>query len=334
MGEGRYSARCRAEAAGWREVERTQGGLYHIDVNTRLDLSIDDELRAMAFAHVQRLRDRYGGRIPSAELSAGVMLRGNRVPIWNYQKGIFKPAALGRDGAALSVQTSAESPYADSHDPDAGHFIYKYRGTDPDHPDNIALRRAMWHQRPLLYLVAVDPGVYDAILPVYVAGDDPARLQFTLTADHAVAPATDAMMTAARREYVTRAVMQRLHQQQFRRLVLRAYREQCAICRLRHVELLDAAHILPDRDPRGEPIITNGLGLCKIHHSAYDVNILGIDPDARVHIRGDILDEIDGPMLRHGLQEVHGARLVLPRQVEQRPNREFLSERFERFRAA
>jgi putative restriction endonuclease len=248
------------------------------------DFSFDDELRAMVVAHVQQLRERFGGRIPHAALSTGVMAHGRRVPIWNHQKGIFKPAALGRDGAALSVQTSAESPYADSHDPDAG--------------------------------------------------DDPARLQYTLVADYAHAPVADTVMTAARREYATRAVMQRLHQQQFRRLVLTAYREQCAICRLRHIELLDAAHILPDRDPRGDPVITNGLGLCKIHHSAYDAYILGIDPDARVHVRGDILDEIDGPMLRHGLQEVHGARLILPRHVEQRPNREFLEERFERFRAA
>ena len=51
-------------------------------------------------------------------------------------------------------------------------------------------------------------------------------------------------------------------------------------------------------------------------------------------MRVDILAEVDGPMLRHGLQEVHGARLVLPRREEQRPNRDFLAERFERFRAA
>ena len=310
-------------------------------------LTVDDELRAALFARIQLLRDRYAGRIPRDELSDGITIRGERIPIWNYQKGIFKPAALGRDGAALTIQTSAESPYEDTRDPEAGHFLYKYRGTDPGHPDNVALRNAMYTQRPLLYLVAVDPGVYDAIFPVYVVGDDPARLEFTLVADeaHAVAGAAadvgalgtsvaDNAMTAARRGYLTRAVMQRLHQQHFRRIVLHAYREQCAICRLRHAELLDAAHILEDRDPRGEPLITNGLGLCKIHHSAYDANIVGIDPDARVHVREDILVEIDGPMLRHGLQEVHGSRLILPRNVEHRPNRDFLAERFDRFRAA
>lgn len=300
------------------------------------DLSLDDELRAAALLHVRQLRDRYGGRIPRAELGAGVVVRGERVPIWNYQKGIFKPAALGPDGAALSVQTSADSPYADAPDPEAGRFIYKYRGTDPNHPDNVALRRAMWTQRPVIYLVAVDPGVYDAVLPVYVTGDDPDRLQFILMADQlpVARDTADGVMIAARREYITRAVMQRLHQQRFRRLVLRAYREQCAICRLRHVELLDAAHILPDADPRGVPLVTNGLGLCKIHHSAYDAYILGIDPDARVHIREDVLQEIDGPMLRYGLQAVHGTRIVLPRLVEHRPNKDFLAERFERFLAA
>src|SRR4051812_46724259 len=182
----------------------------------------DDELRAAVFARIQSLRDRYLGRIPRDELSAGVTIRGEGIPIWNYQKGIFKPAVLGRDGAALSIQTSAESPYEDAHDPDAGHFIYKYRGTDPDQPDNVALRNAMRNQRPLLYLIAVDPGVYDAVFPVYVVGDDPAQLQFTLIADEAQAlvgigsetarAGADPIMTQARRGYVTRAVMQRLHQ--------------------------------------------------------------------------------------------------------------------------
>jgi putative restriction endonuclease len=301
------------------------------------DLSFDGELRAATFAHVQVLRARYGGRIPRAALMEGVTFRDARVPIWNYMKGIFKPAALGRDGAALSIQTSAESPYADVHDVEAGRFVYKYRGTDIGHPDNVALRRAMAAQRPLLYLVAVDPGVYDGIFPVYVAEDNPGRLEFALVADQQqqlVGAVADDAMIAIRRHYTTRAVMQRLHQQQFRRHVLTAYRDQCAICRLKHVELLDAAHILPDSDPRGEPLVSNGLGLCKIHHSAYDVGILGIDADVKVHIRVDVLAEVDGPMLRYGLQAVHGGKLTLPRRAEQRPNRDFLAERFERFRAA
>jgi putative restriction endonuclease len=64
------------------------------------------------------------------------------------------------------------------------------------------------------------------------------------------------------------------------------------------------------------------------------VNILGVSPDFRVHIRADVLDEHDGPMLKWGLQEMNGAEIDLPRSDSQRPNREFLAERFERFSAA
>jgi putative restriction endonuclease len=62
---------------------------------------------------------------------------------------------------------------------------------------------------------------------------------------------------------------------------------------------LDGRHERP-----GLPEVPNGLALCKIHHSAYDVNILGVSPDYRVHIRADVLREHDGPMLRWGLQEM------------------------------
>jgi predicted restriction endonuclease len=37
-----------------------------------------------------------------------------------------------------------------------------------------------------------------------------------------------------------------------------------------HAALLDAAHIILDTEPQGEPTVRNGLALCKIHHAAYD----------------------------------------------------------------
>ena len=300
-------------------------------------MSDNTVLRAAAFARVAGLREKYSGRIPRGELSKHVGTAGQEIPIWNYQKGIFKPAAFGADGAALSIQTSIGSPYADVQDASSGQLAYKYRGNDPNHPDNVALRRALVDRQPLIYLIAVDPGFYDAILPVYVTGDDPSALQFTMAVDQvatAFDAATDPVRTALRREYTTRTVLQRLHQQRFRRMVLAAYSDRCCICRLGHLELLDAAHILPDKHPSGEPVITNGLGLCKIHHSAFDANIIGIDPAARVHLREDILREKDGPMLRYGLQEMAGAKLILPRKIDLRPNTDFLAERFELFKAA
>ena len=194
----------------------------------------------------------------------------------------------------------------------------------------------MADRRPLIYFVAVDRGVFDAVFPVYILNDNIAMNQVTLVADQPTAALAfiDEPVAAAGRAYATRAVMQRLHQQHFRRIVLAAYRNQCAICRLKYLDLLDAAHILEDKHPKGEPIVTNGLGMCKIHHSAFDARILGIDHSARVHIRVDVLKKKDGPMLRHGLQELHGARLTLPTKTHLRPNRDFLAERFAEFSAA
>jgi putative restriction endonuclease len=302
-----------------------------------MNFDLDLELRLAVFEHVHRLRDAGGGVISWRALNEGIVFRGRRVPIWNYQKGIFRPALLRESGAALSVQTSFDSPYDDRWHPDDDRLVYRYRGTDPDHPDNRALRRALELQRPVLYLVAVKKGVYQPVFPCYVVGDVPERLTFFLMADAEgfVSPAGDDADTSfPRKAYITREVMVRLHQQRFRSLVLTAYREQCAMCRLRHTPLLDAAHILPDRDERGRPEVPNGLSLCRIHHGAYDIGILGVDPDYHIHLRRDVLDELDGPMLKHGLQELNGERIELPRRERDRPNREFLAERFERFRVA
>jgi len=107
-----------------------------------------------------------------------------------------------------------------------------------------------------------------------------------------------------------------------------------AICRLRHEELLEAAHILPDGHPRVEPVAPNGLARCKLHHAAFDGHLISINRDLVVHVASAILHEPDGPVLRHGLQDFHGARIRVPRSAVLRPNREFLAERKEWFKKA
>jgi hypothetical protein len=117
--------------------------------------------------------------------------------------------------------------------------------------------------------------------------------------------------------------------------VMRAYETRCAVCSLGHRQLLDAAHVIPDSHPDGAPVVPNGLALCKIHHAAYDRNILGIRPDYVVEIHHRLLDEIDGPMLKYGLQEHHGLRLrQIPRGRADRPDPERLEVRYTQFRSA
>ena len=79
-----------------------------------------------------------------------------------------------------------------------------------------------------------------------------------------------------------------------------------------HRELLDAAHIIADADPLGDPVVPNGLCLCKIHHAAFDANLIGVSPDYTVRVRPSVLEETDGPMLQHGLKDLEGSRIDPP----------------------
>lgn len=106
------------------------------------------------------------------------------------------------------------------------------------------------------------------------------------------------------------------------------------VCRLRHDQLLDAAHILPDSWPNSPAIVSNGLALCRLHHGAFDGYLMGIRPDLTVEVRQDVLDEVDGPTLVHALQGVHGGRIIVPHREDLRPDAEYLDERYRVFRAA
>lgn len=89
------------------------------------------------------------------------------------------------------------------------------------------------------------------------------------------------------RRYAMRQVKQRLHQSMFRERVVLAYGGRCALTGLPALKLLDAAHIIPDADTDlGQPDVRNGICVSKIHHAAYDANLIGIDADFRVHVRG------------------------------------------------
>jgi len=244
----------------------------------------------------------------------------------------------------LSIRTSLRGPYDDAFGAD-GLLRYAYRGTDPEHRENRGLRELMRRRVPLVYLHAVVKGEYLVSWPVFVVEDHPRLLKFTVAVDDArlMEQQPDAVVGSydleseqgdERRRYITRELKVRLHQRTFRKRVLRAYRERCSLCRLRHQALLDAAHIIADADPGGEPRVQNGLALCKLHHAAFDRHFLAVRPDYVVEVRPDILDEEDGPMLIHGLKGLHRASISLPRSASHRPDRRLLEARFERFRTA
>ena len=295
---------------------------------------VDARLRAAAFAHLDHLLRRSpDGALRSADINN--FAHDGRALRLIVQTGIWKPASMA---AALSIRTTYTPPtelrpYEDDLGAD-GLVRYKYRGADTNHSDNRALREAMHQRAPLIYFVGIASGVYSAHYPVWIIAEDPAELEFTVAVDEAQRGFGAVDLAWPEREYALRLTNQRVHQPLFRTRVLRAYDDTCAMCRLRHPELLDAAHILPDTHPQGLPVVPNGLALCKIHHAAYDMNIVGIRPDLVVDVQLKILDEVDGPMLRHGLQEMKDVKIIVPRARDAQPDKVRLEERYEQFRAA
>jgi putative restriction endonuclease len=303
-----------------------------IDADTRVRLAAVEHLKRVSIADV----------VTADDLRAGFTVDGQRIPFINPQRGIFKPAAMR---FLLSVRTvfpvSGRRVWYDDqrrvHEQIArGDELidYAFMGTDPNAADNRWLREVLEAQVPIIYFLGVAPQRYSPIWPVYVADwsatDLRARLAFAPPAQ-----SNEGVPTVPERRYGLRLVKQRLHQATFREAVLAAYGGRCAVSGLPEPRLLDAAHIIVDLDEQlGQPIVGNGLPLSKIHHAAFDANLIGIDPDFSIHVSDELLSMNDGPMLEQGLTALAGRSIRLPLRRADYPDRDRLAQRFTEFQSS
>ena len=298
-------------------------------------------MRLAAFEQVGLLSQAQGV-LTTADFKRGFDYQGNRIPLVNPQRGIFKPRQMQH---LLSIKTVVPRPggrvwYEDQLTAHSQIFEndeavdYAFMGTNPNAADNRWLREAFEHQVPVIYFLGVAPGRYQALIPTFIAGWDgsalTAKLVFGLPDQQELATPRGTV----ERRYALRLVKQRLHQTSFREAVIAAYSGRCAISKLAEPDLLDAAHIVSDKDELlGQPVVQNGVPLSKLHHAAFDRHFLGVDPDYRLHVSERLLSQKDGPMLE-ALKNLHGGTIRLPRRREDRPDRDRLAQRFELFRAA
>ena len=301
----------------------------------------DTLMRVAAFTHVLKLTETQNN-ISAEDLRRGFTFEGERIPLVNPQRGIFKPRQMQY---LLSIRTVFPRPgkrvwYDDQRQVHSQIFEsreavdYAFMGKNPDAADNRWLREAFENRVPVIYFLGVAPGLYQAIIPTYISGWDAnalkARIVFGIQdqADY-VAPES-----VSERRYALQTVKQRLHQASFREAVITAYNGRCALSGLPEQRLLDAAHIISDKDERlGQPVVPNGLPLSKIHHAAFDAHLIGIDPDYRLHVSERLLDLHDGPML-DALKQLDGGMLHLPKRAKDYPDRDRLSLRYEQFKVA
>ena len=309
-----------------------------------LSLEADTAMRLAAFDRV-RMLDEVHGVLTRRELEPGFTFRGERVPLVNPQRGIHKPRQMRY---LLSITTRVPRPggrvwYQDQLTAHRQIFDnddavdYAFMGTNPDAADNRWLREACENRIPIIYFLGVAPGKYQALCPTFVEDWDrrglKARLGFGLPAE-GIGDVPRPPLDSVERRYALRMVKQRLHQTSFREAVIAAYSGRCAISKLAEPDLLDAAHIVSDKDELlGQPVVQNGVPLSKLHHAAFDRHFLGVDPDYRLHVSERLLSQKDGPMLE-ALKNLHGGKIRLPRRREDRPDRDRLAQRFEQFKAA
>jgi putative restriction endonuclease len=294
----------------------------------------DDDVRSSCFAALDVLLAQYGPELPYPVLQKGFAFRGRDVPFLNRAYGIYR-ASIQRGPAALSINSAfAQKRYQDEGTEDG--VLYRYQDGPVDNHFNSSLRAAHALDVPLAYFIGTRPNWYRPEYPVFVEDDLPSERSVLVSFGEMAGPYDERRALHLRepleRRYKVRQVKQRLHQAQFRGAVLFAYRDRCAICTLRETRLLDAAHIVGDVEESGEPLVSNGLSLCSIHHRAFDQDLVGISPDRQVHVSGRLLDEEDGPMLEL-LKGSHGGRITAPSGRSTRPDPERLARRFERFLA-
>lgn len=292
-----------------------------------MESAVEAVLRAQIITWVMERAEANGGYLHRDEL-LDYHLDGRRLPLIDYSRGIRNPAEFS---STLSIVSTANGPYDDTESDD-GLLHYAYRKGDPFGGDNVKLRRALESGMPIILFRKEVPNFLTPIAPVYVVDDYPDERTFLIALDESFRFMGNLRtITEPQRAYALRLARQRLHQPAFRTRVLLAYETRCTICSLAHGALLEAAHIVPDGEAHGTPTTSNGLALCKIHHAAYDRDMLGIDPDYRVAINRSLLEEVDGPMLRHGIQEMHGRRISLPKRRADLPDQERLAWRWETF---
>jgi putative restriction endonuclease len=300
----------------------------------------DMPIRLAAFEWLARRIATEGDMLPWKELVSGFTFLGSTVPLVSSAgRGIWKPKSMA---LPISLLTSVKEIYNDGFS-QSNMLQYKYQGNNPDQFDNNWMRELRRTREPIVYFLGVSKGIYMPIWPVFVVGDDRINKHVFVQCDsmdsvthyqHDNAGFDDSLAADSRdpqRAYITRITRQRVHQGVFRELVLAAYQRQCAFCHFRHEEMLDAAHIIPDSHPDGEPVVRNGLSLCSLHHRAFDHNILGVSRDYIIHVRPDVLKEKDGPILAHGIQAMNNRLIELPRKQIHYPDPDALQHRFEQF---
>lgn len=305
----------------------------------------DAYIRQAAFKAIGDLSMQHNELVPWKEIRKGFFVDGQPIRFDSKGPGIFKPRQMS---AALSIKTPVpragrKKHYRDQEhdglfiDPVSGLVPYDLQNGELDKGLNRALLLAWEREAPLIYFLGKAPTIYHPIFPVWIKQVQISQRRVLLAVDYV--PNTKPLEAESGymvREptidasYSPRTVYDRNHQSWFSRYTKQAYGWRCALSGLPVRKLLESAHIIRDADG-GPPTVNNGICMSAIHHTAFDSNLIGIDPDYQIHVSELLREHHDGDTLAV-LQGLNGEKITLPEQENHRPRREYLEQRYDEFR--
>jgi putative restriction endonuclease len=302
--------------------------------------SQNEEIRAAAGRAIQELIRSNGTNVLTwAQVTEGFTFAGRKIYWATKAAGIFKPAEL-TDNAALSIKqvlpsrSGRSAPY-DDRELREGLVSYRLQRDGRDTRFNTLLENAYLQREPLLFFKGLADSLYEVLYPVFVEEisfeNDAAMIGFDVPDTILAESSGSQRVGELEARYGLGLRRTRLHQSAFRKRVLLAYGLRCALTNLPLVELLQAAHIVRD-SAGGIPSVQNGIAMSTFHHSAYEENLIGIDPDGKIHLSDKAASITDGPMYDHGLLRLNGSTIRFPKFEGHRPNRDFLAVKFEEFK--
>mgnify|MGYP000076551842 FL=1 len=303
----------------------------------------DSEILQAAFKQASQLQALYGDAIPWSAIEKGFSYKGKKIHLASKAIGIFKPATMSK--GLISIKTvipkAGRFNIYNDHQSSDDYYHYSLQEGGAHAKNNRYLWEALALNQPFIYFHGVSPSYYSALFPCFVSDiidlgekDSYCNVSVGSELENLLPPLVDGhyvIPDSFERRYAIRESRTRLHQSSFRQAVLSAYQNKCAMTGLPTPRLLDAAHIIPDAEERGVACVQNGIALSKLHHTAYDRQLIGIDADFKIHVSDEVMAESDGPLLEDSIKGLNGKKLIVPAQKALRPNKDHLAERFEAF---
>ena len=231
----------------------------------------------------ERLDDLEPGRLRDLGIYGGAQ------GIW-VDKAHTAGPEIGPDGATVAILHTGRH-YADDLSEDGVIYHYPKTSRPParDAAEVQATKNAMDHRLPIFVIL---PGATSqsrrSLKLGWVCDFDDANRQFLILFGGETPPPYSRAAATSEPFQLTEdpqrrasIVMARVGQQRFRFQVMSQYGHKCAVCDIRHPQLLKAAHIC-GKSARGSDDWRNGIPLCATHHDAFDGYLFGIDPTTNV----------------------------------------------------